>query len=146
MRASGVNCPIRALVMPEERPAMILLYNSDGFTVLQIDLSHDEATGSVPRPGRSGIEIVDEQNIDAAASEKPTAQLNAIATAAPDVILAVPLGAQCPTFLSTLAEVKAANPGWDPKVFITATCASALILTVAGPAADGLYKIGRAHV
>jgi branched-chain amino acid transport system substrate-binding protein len=117
----------------------------DGATVALYTVNSDfgaayvEAFKEIAGEADSGIEIVDEQTIDAAASEPPTAQLNAIATSAPDVILAVPLGAQCPTFLSTLAEVKAANAGWEPKLFLTATCASSLILTVAGASADGLY-------
>lgn len=85
------------------------------------------------------LTIVEEQTVEATDSNPPTAQLNAIAAAAPDAILAVPLGAGCVTFLTELANTKAANPGWEPKVFVTATCASALILGAAGAAADGLY-------
>ena len=86
-----------------------------------------------------GIEIVDEQTIEPTETAPPTAQLNALAAAAVDAIVAVPLGSQCPTFMKEVANAKAANAGWDPKVFITNTCASPLILGVAGPAADGLY-------
>jgi ABC-type branched-subunit amino acid transport system substrate-binding protein len=86
-----------------------------------------------------GLEVVDEQTIEATDEAPPTSQLNSIADKAPDAILAVPLGGQCPTFLSELANAKAANPGWDPKVYITSTCASALILGSAGDAADGVY-------
>ena len=85
------------------------------------------------------LTIVDEQTIEATDSNPPTAQVNSIAAKAPEAILAVPLGAGCATFLSEVANAKAANPGWDPKVFVTATCASSLILGLAGPAADGLY-------
>jgi ABC-type branched-subunit amino acid transport system substrate-binding protein len=86
-----------------------------------------------------GIEIVAEETIEATDSAPPTAQVNSIASKAPDAIMAVPLGAQCPTFLSEVANAKAANAGWDPQVFLTNTCASPLILGAAGPAADGLY-------
>jgi ABC-type branched-subunit amino acid transport system substrate-binding protein len=86
-----------------------------------------------------GIEVVTEQTHEVGDAAPPTAQLNAIASEAPDAILAVPLGSYCPTFLGELANVKAANAGWDPALFLTNTCASALILGVAGPAADGLY-------
>ena len=86
-----------------------------------------------------GITIVDEQTIEATDSAPPTAQVNSIASNAPDAILAVPLGAGCATFLGEVANAKAANAGWDPQVFITATCASSLILDLAGPAADGIY-------
>lgn len=87
----------------------------------------------------SGIEIVDEQTIEADSSSPPTAQINAIASKAPDAIVAVPLGAQCPTFLTEVANAKAANTGWTPNVYLTNTCASSLILAGAGAAADGLY-------
>ncbi len=87
----------------------------------------------------SGIEIVDEQTIEADSSTPPTAQINAIASKAPDAIVAVPLGAQCPTFLTEVANAKAANTGWMPNIFLTNTCASSLILAGAGEAADGLF-------
>ncbi len=86
-----------------------------------------------------GLEIVAEETIEATDSAPPTAQVNAIAAQTPDAIMAVPLGAQCPTFLSEVANAKAAKTGWDPQVFLTNTCASPLILGAAGPAADGLY-------
>jgi branched-chain amino acid transport system substrate-binding protein len=89
----------------------------------------------------AGIEILEEQTIEAADSNPPTSQVNAIAAAEPEVILAVPLGAQCPAFLSELANAKAANPGWEPRVYITSTCASTLLLSIAGQAADGIFTI-----
>jgi len=87
------------------------------------------------------VEILDEQTIEAADSNPPTSQVNAIASEEPDIILAVPLGAQCPAFLSELANAKAANAGWEPRVYITSTCASTLLLTIAGAAADGIFTI-----
>ena len=65
--------------------------------------------------------------------------MSSLAEAAPDVIMAVPLGVQCVTFLAELANAKAANPDWEPVVYITNTCASPLILGAAGEAADGIY-------
>lgn len=88
------------------------------------------------------LDIVDEQTIEATDSAPPTPQVTNIASKKPDVIMAVPLGAGCATFLAELAKKKAEVPGWDPKVFITNTCASALILALAGPAADGIYTSG----
>ena len=85
------------------------------------------------------IELVDEQTIEATDAAPPTAQVNSIASNAPDAILAVPLGAGCATFLGEVANAKAANAGWNPSMFLTATCASSLILGLAGPAANGLY-------
>ena len=85
---------------------------------------------------------MDDQTIEAAESAPPTAQLNSIAGNAPDVIVAFPLGAQCPVFLNELANQKAANPGWEPRVYLTNTCASPLILGAAGETANGLYTSG----
>ena len=89
--------------------------------------------------GEYGITIVDTQTIEAAETAPPTAQVNSIASKLPDAIMAVPLGAQCATFLTEVVNAKAANPGWEPRVYVTNTCASALILGLSGPAADGLY-------
>ena len=89
--------------------------------------------------GDYGIEIVGTETIEVTDQAPPTAQITNIAALAPDVIMAVPLGAQCITFLTEVANAKAANVGWDPKVYITNTCASSLILGAAGAAADGLY-------
>ena len=88
--------------------------------------------------GENNIEIVDTQTIEAPETAPPTAQIASIAGNAPDVIMAAPLGAQCATFASELVNAKAANPDWEPRVYITNTCASPLILGVAGAAADGL--------
>ena len=87
----------------------------------------------------SGIEIVDTQTVEVGDQNPPSAQLSSIAGDAPDVVVAYPLGAQCPVFLAELANHKAANPGWDPRVYLTSTCASSLILGTAGASADGLY-------
>lgn len=87
------------------------------------------------------LDIVTEQTIEAEDANPPTAQVTEIASKKPDVILAVPLGAQCPTFLSELANAKAANPGWNPRVYITSTCASPLILGIAGASANGILTV-----
>jgi branched-chain amino acid transport system substrate-binding protein len=89
----------------------------------------------------AGIDVVDGQSIENGDNNPPTSQVNAIAELRPDVILAVPLGAQCPAFLSALANARAANAGWEPRVYITATCASTLLLALSGPAADGIFTI-----
>ncbi len=86
-----------------------------------------------------GLTIVSDETIEATDSAPPTAQITNIAAKKPDVIMAVPLGAQCISFLTEVANAKAANPGWNPAVFITNTCASSLILGASGAAADGLY-------
>lgn len=89
----------------------------------------------------AGIEVVDAQSIENGDNNPPTSQVNAIAELQPDVILAVPLGAQCPAFLTALANARAANAGWEPRVYITSTCASTLLLALSGPAADGIFTI-----
>ena len=89
--------------------------------------------------GEYGLEIVDEQTLEATDTAPPTSQITSIADKAPDVIMAVPLGIGCVTFLGALAEKKAQNTGWTPATFITNTCASSLILSAAGAAADGIY-------
>lgn len=86
-----------------------------------------------------GITIVAEETQEATDGTPPVSQLNSIASKAPDAIVAVPLGAACAAFLTEVANAKAANPGWNPEIYLTATCASSLILGLAGPAADGLF-------
>ena len=88
--------------------------------------------------GEFNLDIVDSQTIDAADTAPPAAQLASIAGNAPDVIIAIPLGAQCPTFLNELANQKAANPGWEPQVYLASACANRLILGAAGEAAEGV--------
>jgi ABC-type branched-subunit amino acid transport system substrate-binding protein len=85
------------------------------------------------------LDIVDEETIGAEDQTPPASQVTNIAAKKPDVVMAVPLGAGCVTFLSQLATAKAQNAGWTPATFITNTCASSLILGAAGAAADGLY-------
>ena len=87
----------------------------------------------------AGLEIIEEQTIDDGDEAPPQAQVAAIADAAPDVIMATPLGAQCPTFMTEMANQLAVRTDWHPAVYITNTCASPLILAVAGDHANGLY-------
>lgn len=90
------------------------------------------------------LTIVDEQTIEAGDNAPPTGQITSIADKKPDVIMAVPLGIGCVTFLGELASKKAQTPGWTPATYITNTCASSLILAAAGAAADGIYTSGTA--
>lgn len=87
----------------------------------------------------AGIEIQTTQTVENADNNPPASQVSAIAEGRPDIILAVPLGAQCPAFLSELANARAANSGWEPRVYITNTCASTLLLSIAGANADGIF-------
>lgn len=84
------------------------------------------------------LEIVDEQTIEAGNNDPPTSQLTSIAPKKPDVIMAIPLGLGCGSFLKEVAAKKAADPSWTPRVYVTATCASPLLMANAGPAADGM--------
>jgi ABC-type branched-subunit amino acid transport system substrate-binding protein len=119
---------------PDGATAALFYVNNDAGLVSKEGF--EEAAGEL------GIEIVDDQTIEAADSAPPTAQLNSIAGNAPDVIVAFPLGAQCPVFLNELANQKAANSGWEPRVYLTNTCASPLILGAAGDSATGIYTSG----
>jgi len=88
----------------------------------------------------AGLEIVAEQTIEPAETAPPTNQVGALAAEKPDAIMAVPLGAQCPTFLKELVNAKAANAGWEPVVFQTNTCASRLLISLlAADSGNGVY-------
>ena len=87
------------------------------------------------------MQIVDTQTIEGADSNPPTSQVTSIASKKPDVILAVPLGAQCIAFLKEIENAKATTPGWNPRIYLTATCASPFILGIAGAPADGVLTI-----
>ncbi len=99
-----------------------LYYVNNEFGQAYVDAFKDLAADA-------GLEIVDEQTIEAGDSNPPTAQVTSIASKKPDVIMAVPLGAQCPVFLKEVTNAKAANAGWAPAIFQTNTCASKLFLS-----------------
>jgi branched-chain amino acid transport system substrate-binding protein len=87
----------------------------------------------------AGLEIVAEETVELGDEAPPQAQVSSLAEEAPEVLVTVPLGAGCISFLNELANAKAANE-WDPVVYMTNTCAgSALILGAAGENADGVY-------
>lgn len=87
----------------------------------------------------AGLEVVEEQSIEPTDENPPDSQANALAAAAPDVIVAVPLGAQCGRFTNSIQSAKAQNPGWEPEIYLTNTCASSLILSLAGESANGIF-------
>jgi ABC-type branched-subunit amino acid transport system substrate-binding protein len=116
--------------------ASVYLYNvNNEFGQYYVD-AFNEVSGDF------GIEILGDETIEPGDAAPPIAQVTNIAAAKPDVIMAIPLGAQCITFLTELANAKAANAGWEPQVYITNTCASSLILGAAGAAADGIFTSG----
>jgi branched-chain amino acid transport system substrate-binding protein len=86
-----------------------------------------------------GFVIVDEQTVEPPVNDPPTTQVSSIASKAPDAIIAVPLGLQCPVFLKELENAKAQTAGWAPLVFVTNTCASKLFFGLAGTGAEGVY-------
>ncbi len=117
-------------LMPEGATVGLFYVNNE-FGQVYADAFKESAT--------DGITIVETQTIEATDENPPTAQATALAAAKPDVIMGIPLGAGCYRFLPEIANAKAANPGWEPKIFLTNTCASALILALSGPSGDGLY-------
>ena len=88
----------------------------------------------------NGLEIVAQETIDGADSGAPSGQMTNLVQAAPDAILAVPLGAQCIAFMQELGNAQAANPGFDPVVYQTATCSDSLFFNAASNGgADGVF-------
>ena len=133
-----IESKVYAANIREQHPdgAKVALFNvNNEFGQVHVDAFNEIAD-------EFGIEIVGQETIEATDQAPPTAQITNIAALAPDAIMAVPLGAQCIGFLTEVANAKAANPGWDPQVYITNTCASSLILGASGAAADGLYTSG----
>jgi ABC-type branched-subunit amino acid transport system substrate-binding protein len=94
----------------------------------------------------AGIEIVSEQTIDPTDTNPPDSQVGAIAGEKPDVIMAVPLGAQCGQFTKSVKAAEAQNADWTPDIYLTNTCASALILSLAGDSANGIYTSASAGI
>lgn len=125
--------------------AEIARQHGEGATVALFTVSNE--TGQVYKDAfgeiaaEAGLEVVEEQTIAPADTAPPAAQVAELAEGKPDAILAVPLGAGCVSFLTELANVKATDTSWNPGVFLTSTCASALTLAAAGPAADGIYTV-----
>lgn len=97
------------------------------------------ATAFKALAGDYGFDLVAEERIDAAESGAPSGQVTNLVAANPDIILAVPLGAQCIAYMIEQGNAKAANPGFTPLTYITATCANPVFFGVPGPAADGVY-------
>ena len=86
----------------------------------------------------NNITIVDEQTINDGDLNPPTSQLTSIVEKKPNVVMAVPLGLQCVTFLNELGKTKAENADFTPATYITNTCASPKILAASKENADGL--------
>ncbi len=88
----------------------------------------------------NGLKIVAEETIDPADSGAPSGQMTNLVQAAPDAILSVPLGTQCIAFMTELGNAQAANPGFDPLTYLTATCSDSIFFTVANNGgADGVF-------
>ncbi len=91
-----------------------LYYVNNEFGNVSIDNFKAAADEAGPRDRRRG---------DGRARRRGAARrrrCRALADAAPDVIVTVPLGAQCISFLTELANAKAAND-WEPVVYMTNT-------------------------
>jgi branched-chain amino acid transport system substrate-binding protein len=96
--------------------------------------------------GENGLDIVTEEVIDPADSGAPSSQMTNLVQANPDAILAVPLGAQCGAFMTELGNAKAANPDFNPQVYVTATCANPLFFDVLvdNGGSDGVFTSSNA--
>jgi branched-chain amino acid transport system substrate-binding protein len=130
----GIEADVYAAKLNELKPgAKVALFSvNDDFGKAYIDEFKKKAD-------EYGFAIVDEQTVDEKNTDPPTTQVASIAGKLPDAIVAIPLGLQCPVFLTELASAKAQNPAWAPAVFITNSCASKLFFGLAGPAAEGVY-------
>jgi branched-chain amino acid transport system substrate-binding protein len=129
-----IEASIYATKLNELKPGatVALYYINNEFGKAYIDEFKKKAT-------ELGFKIVDEQTIEPDVNDPPVTQVGSIAGKAPDAIIAIPLGLQCPAFLGELANAKAQSSGWTPLVFLTNTCASKLFFGLAGPAAEGVY-------
>ncbi len=89
----------------------------------------------------NGIDIIAEEVIDPADSGAPSGQMTNLVQADADAILAVGLGAQASAFMTELGNAKAANPDFDPLVYMTATAASPLFFDalVENGGSEGVY-------
>ncbi len=94
----------------------------------------------------NGLDIIAEEVIDPADSGAPSGQMTNLVEANPDSILAVPLGAQCAAFMTELGNAKAANPDFNPRVYVTATCANPLFFDalVDNGGSDGVFTSSNA--
>ncbi len=88
----------------------------------------------------SGFTIVAEETIGAEDSGAPASQMTNLVESEADVILAVPLGLGCISFMQELSNAKAANPDFDPIVYVTGTCASPIFFDAVGESATGVYS------
>jgi branched-chain amino acid transport system substrate-binding protein len=133
----NVEASVYATKIKELKPgAKVALYSVNS------EFGRDNVDAFKKKAAELGLEIVDEQTIEPGVSDPPITQVGSIASKKPDAIFAIPLGAQCPTFLKELANAKAQNAGWAPLVFQTNTCASSLFFTLAGDAGEGVYTSG----
>jgi branched-chain amino acid transport system substrate-binding protein len=130
----GIEASVYAAKLNELKPGarVALYYVNNEFGKDYIDEFKTKA-------GELGFQIVDEQTVEPDITDPPVTQVGSIAGNAPDAIIAIPLGLQCPAFLGELANAKAQTAGWAPLVFVTNTCASKLFFGLAGPASEGVY-------
>jgi branched-chain amino acid transport system substrate-binding protein len=93
-----------------------------------------------------GLKIVAKETVDVSDSGAPSGQMTNLVQANPDAILAVPSGTQCSAFMTELGNAKAANPNFDPQVYMTATCANPIFFDtlVSNNGSDGVYTSSNA--
>lgn len=111
-----------------------------GLLYVNNEFGQSYATAFKDLAGVYGFELVAEEKLDAADSGAPSGQMTNLVAANPDIILAVPLGAQCISYMIEQGNAKAANPDFTPLTYITATCANPVFFMPPGPSADGVYS------
>lgn len=86
-----------------------------------------------------GLSIIDVQAVDPTDTNPPTGQVSHLAETQPQVVVTVPIGAGCISFLTEIAAARVQHAEWAPAVVLANTCATGPILAAAGSAADGVY-------
>lgn len=95
-----------------------------GFFYVNNEFGQEYKKAVDARAAEYGFEIVAEETVDAADSGAPSGQMTNLVAANPDLIIAIPLGAQCISFMSELGNAQAANADFAPLVYQTGVCAS----------------------
>jgi branched-chain amino acid transport system substrate-binding protein len=81
------------------------------------------------------LTIADEQTYDPETGEVGT-QVTSLATSNADVLVLGATLLACPTALTDVAST-----GWKPLVYMSGTCTSKTLMTIAGPAGDGVLSV-----
>lgn len=102
-----------------------VLAQNDAFGSSYVDAFEDAIEGT-------DITITERQTFDAAAEDTAQGQVTTLASDGADALLLAVTGLPCPNVLSSISE-----SGWDPLTYVTLTCSSKILMTIAGDAAEG---------